>query len=154
MPTNNPSEKDILPVRVQVDSDYPVLTLPKRFGPMLHSLYVHSSIVNGARKLPSNIRQRLSIMLQHLAAMGPSTRSKGGADEANSGWRRSPLGRLPSLSLVGPQRSDSCSPSEPAGWSDGGRRNQTPRRLLAVTGALHEGACSHEAARGSQQHRG
>ena len=40
------------------------------------------------------LRQRLGIVVQHLAAHGRTTVVKGWPDAVNCGWRRSPLGYL------------------------------------------------------------
>ena len=46
----------------------------------------------GRSRRDDQLRQRLGIVLQHLAAHGRTTVVKGCRDAANRGWRRSPLG--------------------------------------------------------------
>ena len=61
------------------------------FGRLPHGLWVHPDVPDGLGEL-TPLRQRLGIVLQHLAAHGRTTVVKGCRDAANRGWRRSPLG--------------------------------------------------------------
>ena len=61
------------------------------FGRLPHGLSVHLDVPDGLGEL-TPLRQRLGIVLQHLAAHGRTTVVKGCRDAANHGWRRSPLG--------------------------------------------------------------
>ena len=61
------------------------------FGGLPHGLWVHPDVPDGLGEL-THLRQRLGIVLQHLAAHGRTTVVKGCRDAANRGWRRSPLG--------------------------------------------------------------
>ena len=61
------------------------------FGRLPHGLWVHPEVPDGLGGMTS-LRQRLGIVLQHLAAHGRTTVVKGCRDAANRGWRRSPLG--------------------------------------------------------------
>ncbi len=61
------------------------------FGSLPHGLWVHPEVPDGLGGM-TPLRQRLGIVLQHLAAHGRTTVVKGCRDAANRGWRRSPLG--------------------------------------------------------------
>ena len=61
------------------------------FRSLPHGLWVHPDVPDGLGEL-TRLRQRLGIVLQHLAAHGRTTVVKGCRDAANRGWRRSPLG--------------------------------------------------------------
>ena len=61
------------------------------FGRLPHGLWVHPEVPDGLGGM-TPLRQRLGIVLQHLAAHGRTTVVKGCRDAANRGWRRSPLG--------------------------------------------------------------
>ena len=61
------------------------------FGTLPHGLWVHPEVPDGLGGM-TPLRQRLGIVLQHLAAHGRTTVVKGCRDVANPGWRRSPLG--------------------------------------------------------------
>ena len=61
------------------------------FGSLPHGLWVHPDVPDGLGER-THLRQRLGIVLQHLAAHGRTTVVKGCRDAANRGWRRSPLG--------------------------------------------------------------
>ena len=61
------------------------------FGSLPHGLWVHPEVPDGLGGMPP-LRQRLGIVLQHLAAHGRTTVVKGCREAANRGWRRSPLG--------------------------------------------------------------
>lgn len=61
------------------------------FGSLPHGLWVHHEVPDGLGGM-TPLRQRLGIVLQHLAAHGRTTVVKGCRDAANRGWGRSPLG--------------------------------------------------------------
>ena len=61
------------------------------FGALPRGLWVHPDVPDALGAL-THPRQRLGIVLQHLAAHGRTTVVKGCRDAANRGWRRSPLG--------------------------------------------------------------
>ena len=61
------------------------------FGSLPHGLWVHPEVPDGLGGM-TPLRQRLGIVLQHLAAHGRTTVVKGCRDAVNRGWRRSPLG--------------------------------------------------------------
>ena len=61
------------------------------FGRLPHGLWFHPEPPDGLGGM-TPLRQRLGIVLQHLAAHGRTTVVKGCRDAANRGWRRLPLG--------------------------------------------------------------
>ena len=61
------------------------------FDRLPQGLWVHPDVPDGLGEL-THLRQRLGIVLQHLAAHGRTTVVKGCRDAVNRGWRRSPLG--------------------------------------------------------------
>ena len=69
----------------------PCATGELEYGSLPHGLWVHPDVPDGLGEL-TRLRQRLGIVLQHLAAHGRTTVVKGCRDAVNRGWRRSPLG--------------------------------------------------------------
>ncbi len=61
------------------------------FSSLPHGVWVHPEVPNGLGGM-TPLRQRLGIVLQHLAAHGRTTVVKGCRNAVNRGWRRSPLG--------------------------------------------------------------
>lgn len=61
------------------------------FSSLPHGVWVHSEVPDGLGGM-TPLRQRLGIVLQHLAAHGRTTVVKGCRDAVNRGRRRSPLG--------------------------------------------------------------
>jgi hypothetical protein len=93
-----PSENDLVsdeesgsssPLLLRPDptSDFGGFTFPD----MNHGLRFHPDVTD-ALEGQEQLRKRLGIVLQHLAAHGRTTVVKGCSDEVNRGWLRSPLG--------------------------------------------------------------
>jgi hypothetical protein len=84
--TSEPRDHIFVPPDATVDEHH-------EFPRMSHPLWIHPDVQDhlGAAGTPA---KRLSVVLQHLAAHGRTSRVKGCKDAANAGWRRSALGGL------------------------------------------------------------
>lgn len=71
--------------------DPPAVYRQLTFGPMNHALLVHPEVMVKLETHP-HLLKRVGIVLHHLAAHGRTSVVKGCRDDANRGWRRSPLG--------------------------------------------------------------
>jgi len=62
-----------------------------KFGILNNGLWVHPEVLDAVHE-QTNLRKRMSIILQHLGAHGRTSVVKGCSDDANKGWLRTPLG--------------------------------------------------------------
>ncbi len=102
MPTSNPMDSsDNRPSDAKPTMQATAIVVPpdvasidslhRDFRPMPRKLLLHPDVQDHLD--PSAVpTKRLSIVLQHLAAHGRTSRVKGCGDAQNRGWRRSPLG--------------------------------------------------------------
>src|SRR5688572_16850123 len=80
-------------LKLKMLPDPPADSKERRFGDPNHALLLHDDVINPKDvPLTEPIKKRLHLVLQHLAAHGRTSVIKGCKDNANRGWRRSPLG--------------------------------------------------------------
>ncbi len=61
------------------------------YGPLAYPVFLHETVPDTLPDVPQ-VRRRLSLVLQHLAANGRTSVVKSCSDPLNRGWRRTPMG--------------------------------------------------------------